>query len=168
MELLDAIMTRASAARLTEPGPTPEHLALIVDAANRAPDHGRLKPWRLIPLERERREEFTQAVVEARRHRAPAPNDEQLRAERDKVSRSPALLVIACVARRDHPKVPEVEQLLAAGAAAENAFLAAHALGYGVMWKTGPAAYEPGVKAALGLAPGDHIVAIMHFGTRAK
>jgi len=168
MELLDAIMTRASAGRLAEPGPTAEDLARIVDAANRAPDHGRLKPWRLIVLQGASREKFTEAVVEARRNRAPAPNDEQLRVEREKISRSPLLLVIACVPQRGHPKVPEVEQLVAAGAAAENAFLAAHAQGYGVMWKTGPAAYEPGVKAALGLAPEDHIVAIMHFGTRSK
>jgi nitroreductase len=66
----------------------------------------------------------------------------------------------------NHPKVPEVEQLLASGAAAQNLFLAAHALGYGVMWKTGPAAYDAGVKASVGLTPADHIVGIMHLGTR--
>jgi hypothetical protein len=35
------------------------------------------------------------------------------------------------------------------------------------MWKTGPAAYEAGVKAAVGLGADDHIVGIMHLGTRA-
>ena len=67
---------------------------------------------------------------------------------------------------REHAKVPEIEQISAAAAAAQNLFLAAHALGYGVMWKTGPAAYDPGVKDAVGLQPQDHIVAIMHLGTR--
>jgi nitroreductase len=47
-------------------------------------------------------------------------------------------------------------------------FLTEHALGLGVMWKTGPAAYDAGVKAALGLKPDDHIVAILHLGTRAR
>ena len=69
---------------------------------------------------------------------------------------------------RDNPKVPEIEQMLAAGAAVQNLWLAAHALGYGVMWKTGPAAYDAAVKAAVGLQPEDHIVAIMHLGTRAE
>ena len=64
--------------------------------------------------------------------------------------------------------MPEIEQIVATGAAAENLFLAAHALGYGVMWKTGAAAYDPEVKTAIGLEPGDHIVGIIHLGTRLK
>jgi nitroreductase len=77
------------------------------------------------------------------------------------------LLVVGCAVQADHPKVPEIEQVLATGAAVENLLLAAHALGYGSMWKTGPAAYDPGVKAALGLQPTDHIVAIVHLGSPA-
>jgi nitroreductase len=88
-------------------------------------------------------------------------------ADRDKMLRSPTLIVVGCSVR-EHPKVPEIEQIVAAGAAAENLFLAAHGLGYGVMWKTGPAAYDADVKATLGLEPSDHIVGIMHVGTRLK
>ena len=69
---------------------------------------------------------------------------------------------------RDSPKVPEIEQVVAVGAAAQNMFLAAHDLGYGVMWKTGAAAYDSAVKASVGLQAHDHIVAIMHLGTRLK
>jgi len=65
-------------------------------------------------------------------------------------------------------EIPEIEQVIAAAAAAENLFLAAHGLGYGVMWKTGAAAYDAGVKAAIGLGSEDHIVGIMHLGTRLK
>ena len=54
------------------------------------------------------------------------------------------------------------------GAAVENLLLAAHDLGYGAMWKTGAAAYDPAVKAVVGLQPDDHIVAILHLGTRLK
>jgi len=167
MELIEAILTRTSSGRLSLPGPTPEHLALIVKAASHAPDHGRLKPWRVIALDPAARRTFEDAVVEARRRRLPVPTAEQLEIERAKISRSPTLVVVGCVVTPDHPKVPAVEQLLAAGAAAQNLFLAAHALGYGVMWKTGPAAYETGVKAAVGLGADDHIVGIMHLGTRA-
>ena len=38
MDLIEAIDTRSSAGRLSEPGPTPEHLDLILNAARRAPD----------------------------------------------------------------------------------------------------------------------------------
>jgi len=91
--------------------------------------------------------------------------EEQLELEREKVRRSPSILVVGC-AVKENSKVPEIEQVVAVGAAVENLFLAAHALGYGVMWKTGPAAYDAHVKATIGLEAHDHIVAILHLGTR--
>lgn len=168
MELFEALTTRSSAASLTEPGPSPEQLARLLEAAARAPDHGRLKPWRLIVLDEAMRHAFAEAAVAARRGRLPAPNDEQLRVEREKIWRSPTVVVVGCAVDRNNSKIPEIEQILAAGAAAQNLMLAAHGLGLGVMWKTGPAAYDAGVKAAVGLRSDDHIVAIMHLGTRLK
>jgi len=167
MDLLTAIETRASAARLAAPGPTSEDLARIIAAAQRAPDHGRMKPWRLVVLEGAGRERFAAAAAEAKRRRTVSMNDEQLAAEREKVLRAPTLVVVGC-AVRENSKVPEIEQVIAAGAAAQNLFLAAHDLGYGVMWKTGAAAYDPDVKAVVGLKTADHIVGIMHLGTRVK
>jgi nitroreductase len=168
MELFETIQTRVSSGRLTEPGPTPEQLERLIHAAGRAPDHGRMKPWRFIIVNGAARETFATAVAEARRARLPDMTDDQIVAEREKIRRSPSIVVIGCAVRRDIAKVPEIEQVVAAGAAAQNMFLAAHALGFGVMWKTGPAAYDDQVKAAVGLAPDDHIVAILHLGTRVK
>ena len=167
MDVLTAIETRASAARLTAPGPSPEDLARILAAAARAPDHGRMKPWQLVVLEGSSREEFAAAAAVAKRRRVASMSDEQLAAEREKMLRSPTLVVVGCTVR-ENPKVPEIEQVIAAGAAAENLFLAAHDLGYGVMWKTGAAAYDADVKAVVGLRASDHIVGIMHLGTRVK
>ena len=71
MELLAAIESRSSAARLAEPGPTPEHLSRILGAAARAPDHGRLKPWHLLVLDRPTKERFASAAAQAKRARSP-------------------------------------------------------------------------------------------------
>jgi nitroreductase len=168
MELFEALITRSSAASLTAPGPTPDELARMLDAAGHAPDHGRLKPWRLIVLSETMRHAFADAAVAARRARPPVPTDDQLRIVRDKIWRAPTVVVVGCAIDKNNTKIPEVEQVIAAGAAAQNLMLAAHGLGYGVMWKTGPAAYDTGVKAALGLKATDHIVAVMHLGTRLK
>jgi nitroreductase len=168
MELFAAVQSRSSAARLAEPGPSPEDLDKLLQAAGRAPDHGRLKPWRLIVLRGAMREAFTAAAAEAKRARLPGMTADQLMAERDKLNRSPTLVVVGCAVNREQTKVPEIEQVVAVGAAAQNLFLAAHDLGYGVMWKTGAAAYDPAVKATVGLRPDDHIVAIMHLGARLK
>ncbi len=168
MELFAAIQTRSSAARLAQPGPSWEDIDRLLQAAARAPDHGRLKPWRLVVLKDSVREAFTAAAAEAKRAILPGMTAEQLAAEREKMGRSPTIVVIGCAVNRDQTKIPEIEQVVAAGAAAQNLFLAAHDLGYGVMWKTGAAAYDPAVKASVGLRPDDHIVAIMHLGTRSK
>ena len=168
MELFTAIDTRSSAGRLTEPGPSPEQLERLLHAAAHAPDHGRIRPWRFIVLKDAARDAFTVAAALAKRVRLPDMTAEQLAAEREKMSRSPAIVVVGCAVSREQTKVPEIEQVVAVGAAAQNLFLAAHDLGFGVMWKTGAAAYDSAVKATVGLKPDDHIVAIMHLGTRLK
>jgi len=166
MELFDAIATRSSAGRLAAPGPSPSELERLLQAAARAPDHGRLRPWRFIVLEGANREAFAAAAAAAKRALS-AITEQQMAADRDKVLRSPTLVIAACAVDRNS-KIPEIEQIIAVAAAVENLFLAAHALGYGVMWKTGAAAYDAKVKALLGLQTHDHIVAIVHLGTRVK
>ncbi len=105
------------------------------------------------------------AAAQAKRARLPSMSDEQFASERQRILRSPTIVIVGC-AVLEHRKVPAIEQIIAAGAAAQNLFLAAHDLGYGVMWKTGAAAYDPDVKALVGLRAQDHIVAIIHLGTR--
>lgn len=168
MELFDAIAARATAKAVTGPGPTPEQISRLLQAAAHAPDHGRLKPWRFIAVNGAERESFANAVAQARRDQIPDYSDEQMELERAKIRRSPCILVAGCVVRKDLAKVPEIEQVLAAGAAVENLLLAAADLGIGAMWKTGPAAYSARVKAVLGLAADDHIVAIIHLGALAR
>ena len=72
----------------------------------------------------------------------------------DKLRRNPlrAPMLIAVVVRiQEHPKVPEIEQYLSAGAAAQNILLACHALGYGAIWRTGNVSFLPETAAGLGL-----------------
>jgi nitroreductase len=163
MELLEGIQSRTSAVKLVDPGPTQEQLNTIMSAALRAPDHGRLKPWRFVVLEGAQRARLAGAMGEFLRKKAPSCTQAQLEAERAKSMRAPTILVVA--ARISKGKIPEIEQIAAVAAGVQNMLLAAHALGVGAMWKTGGAAYDPDVKAALGLTPEDHIVAFLYLGT---
>jgi nitroreductase len=164
MEVLDAIDARASAVRLGEPGPRPEHLDRILKAGARAPDHGRLSPWRFIVIERVARDILGRSMAEARLRKEPPPSEQELAREREKALRAPTIVAVAAKITPNE-KVPEIEQIIAAGVAVQNMFLAAQALGYGAMWKTGAPAYDLGVKKALGLNPGDHVVAFLYLGT---
>ncbi len=163
MELLEAIQSRVSALKLSEPGPTREHLEQILRAGLRAPDHGRLKPWRFVVLEGAEKAKLADAMAEMLRRKAPQCTQAQLDAERNKPMRAPTIVVVA--ARISKGKIPEIEQIASVAAGVQNMFLVAHALGYGAMWKTGAAAYDAEVKTALGLAPEDHIVAMLYLGT---
>lgn len=165
MELLKGIESRISAVKLSEPAPTREHLERIINAGTRAPDHGRLRPWRFVVLEGAARAKLGDAMADMLRAKVPDATPDQLNSERNKPMRAPVIVAVA--AKITKGKIPEIEQVLAAGAAAQNMFLAANALGYGVMWKTGGAAYDPQVKALLGLAAEDHIVALLYLGTTA-
>jgi nitroreductase len=76
-------------------------------------------------------------------------------------------LIVTVVAAVQPGKIPEIEQVLAVGAGVQNMLLAAHALGYGAMWKTGAPAYDAELKAELGFAATDQIVAFLYLGTQA-
>ena len=164
MEALDALINRVSVARLGEPAPTPEQRELLLRAALRAPDHGQLRPWRFLTVEGAAREQLGELFVRAQLARdaqAPAALLDKARAM---PLRAPLLVaVIACL--KAHPKVPESEQLLAAGCAAHGMLLAAHALGLGAIWRTGELSHDAMVHAGLGLADNERLIGLLYLGT---
>jgi nitroreductase len=165
MEALENLMSRRSPAKLAEPAPSPEALSRAMAAAVRAPDHGKLKPWRFLVIDSDARKAFGDVMARCLKRQQPEANDEMLTRERDKAFRAPTIVVAVARIQPQHPKIPEVEQLLAAGAATQNFWLALHAQGYGAMWKTGAPAYDNQVKRELGLAETDQIVGFMYVGS---
>ncbi len=164
MDILTAIERRYSASRLDAPAPDAGQLTRILEAAAHAPDHGRLAPWRFVVIENDRRKLLGDAMAQLVKRDKPDADESRLEAERKKAFRAPMIVAVAARVRKGH-KVPEIEQLLATGAAVQNMILAANALGFGAMWKTGAAAYDNEIKAAIGLEPDDHIVAYLYLGT---
>jgi nitroreductase len=166
MQAIDALVTRRSAVTLTEPAPDAAALELILASAVRAPDHGRLRPWRFIVVRGAARAHFGELLARHLARTQPAASAESLQRERDKAFRAPLIIVVAAHVN-EAVKIPPIEQLLSAGVAAGNIMLAAVALGYNAMWKTGAAAYDAQVRQALGLASSDAIVGFLYVGTEA-
>jgi nitroreductase len=162
---LDTLLARRSVPpeALVEPGPDDSQLARAIDAALRAPDHGRLQPWRFrLVRSAAARAAFSEVLGRFADGASLPP------AQADKIRRRPLLvpLVIVVSARlKEHPKVPEVEQLLAAGAGTMNLLNALHAQGFGAVWLTGPASYDATVAAALGLGAGERLLGFVYVGT---
>jgi nitroreductase len=166
MQAIEALLTRRSARTLTEPAPDEGALELIFASATRAPDHGRLRPWRFIVVRGAARERFGALLAEYLRRAHPQVGEESLERERLKAFRAPLIVVVAAHSQPS-VKIPAIEQTLSAGAAAHAMMLAAFALGFNAMWKTGGPAYDTAVKTALGLEPDDAIVGFLYFGTEA-
>jgi nitroreductase len=163
---IDAILTRTSVGALTEPAPPDDVLALALQCALAAPDHGRLRPARFVLLQHEARARLGQAMADALRKRHPDTTPANLERETKKPLRAPLVIVAACAPQEG--TIPLIEQLLSVGASVENMLLALHAQGFGAMWRTGDAAYDDDVKRALGLAPTDQIVGFVYVGTPAS
>src|ERR1043165_9890921 len=163
MEIIEALNTRTTAKTYGADAPTKEHLAIALQTAVRAPDHGRLRPWRFMLIEGEQRAKFGDILAAAALRRTPNLSAGDLQRERDKARRAPLVIVVACRVVTG-TKVPIIERLMAAGAATQNILLGLHNFGYAAAWKTGDAAYDPEVKKALGLNADDHIVGFVYAG----
>lgn len=162
MSTIDAILARTSARKLEAPGPDAAEIRRILACGAAAPDHGRLRPWRFVVITDAGRERLGEAMAAARRRKSPDSSELTLRAEHDKALRAP--VIIAVGGRIQPGRIPGHEQVAAVAAGAQNMILAAQELGYGAMWKTGDAARDPQVKAAIGLEPDDELVAFLYLG----
>ncbi|MCF7982003.1 MAG: nitroreductase family protein [Pseudomonadales bacterium] len=164
MDALTALHHRVSCALLTEPGPSQAQLETMLKAAARAPDHANLRPWRFLLVEGHARQQMGELMAKA----VLADKPETEPAALDKVRRKPLrapTIVIAVAQMKEHPKVPEIEQIISVGAAANNLIIAAFALGVGAYWRTGSAAYHPVVKEGLGLSDNEIIIGFIYLGT---
>lgn len=167
LDLLEA-RTSVPAVQLTEPAPTQQQLERILRCGLNAPDHANMRPWRFITIKGDARaalgEVFAKAAV-SDNNDLPA---EKIARMKQKPLRSPLLVVIVATITKDHPKTPEIEQILSAGSAATLIQLAATASGFGSIWLTGPNTYKTQVKAALGVDAKDQIVGFLYLGTPSK
>lgn len=164
MDAIEALRSRYSGRALKEPAPSGAALENILESAVRAPDHGRLRPWRFILIESAQREAFGKLLADCAQRARPSLTPDALERERQKAFRAPLIIVVAAILVPE-AKIPAIEQVLSAGAAAQNIMLAAFAQGFNAMWKTGDAAYDEQVKRAFGLAPKDSIVGFLYLGT---
>ncbi len=149
---------------LSEPAPDESQLKQILEVALTAPDHGRLRPYRFMTIRGDARYRLSEIFVEATRRREPDVDAAYLAKQREKPLRSP-LIVVVVAQLVESEKIPEIEQMLAAGAAAHNVLLAANSLGFGSIWLTGANAYDDYVREELAIAEHERIVGFVYLGT---
>ncbi len=147
---------------MVAPGPGPEELALAVQAALRAPNHGRLQPWRVVTIGEAQRPAL--AALFERFARDAGKNEEDVAAERERAWNGPVL--VAWVARIDESvaKVPPHEQWICVGAAMGNFMNALHLMGYGAKILSGRKCQHPALVRAF-CEEGEQLVGFTCIGT---
>ncbi|MET9957004.1 nitroreductase family protein [Streptomyces sp. NPDC006339] len=153
-----AIRTRRSTIRLTAPAPGPDELLDLLAAAATAPDHGQLRPWRLIAVCGDARVRLGEAAAEA------APTADLAERVAAKHLRAPLMLALV-FQPRDHPTIPRWEQLAATSAMATTLLLLLDARGWAGVWYGGPYPDAPQVRKHLGVGDGEQLLGYLHIGT---
>lgn len=164
--LLDYLLTRRSlsSTKLTGPGPNDAELELILRAATRVPDHGKLAPWRIQVVRGEAQHTLGKRWAEIFRRDNPAASDELIESEAKRPARAPLLLIVS-TRIENVQRIPRFEQVLSGAAMCLNAIHAANALGYFAAWNTGWPAYHADVKAGLQIPESDEIVGLIYIGS---
>ncbi len=166
MEAIELLGGRQSmgADFMAEPGPSDEDLDKILTVGLRVPDHGRMFPWRVQVLRKDAQQRLAALYVARYKALHPDARQGELDKETRRPQRAPLLLVVSNRLVAGH-KIPVLEQTLSGGALCMNILNAAHALGYVANWVTGWPAYDPEVRAALGVPEGSQIIGFIHIGS---
>jgi nitroreductase len=164
-EPLSLLLARRSSHALTAPGPGDDELALMLRAALRTPDFQSLRPYRFLAARGEGLSRLGEAM---RRAAIAAGKSEKVIARAPGMPSRAPLVIVAVASPVASEIVSDLDQLLCAGASVLMLQLAARALGYGSIWRSGWPMMERALHDELGLAATERIVGFLYVGTPAE
>ena len=164
MDALDNILLRNSARSLILPHPTEEEMETVYKAALRAPDHAWLRPSRFIQVTGEGLNKLSEIFVEYAKENIDEVAPETLEKYKSAPFRAPMVIILVTNVT-EHPKVPEIEQMLSSATAGQNILLALNALNYSAICRTGIFAFNEMVSQRMGLEENQKIIGYLYVGT---
>jgi len=165
MNALELLKNRQSNPFLKAPAPSMADLDTILTAGMRVPDHAALKPWHFTIVAGQGLSKLADIFVQAR----VCEGAEQVKI--DKAVKMPfraPLIIVVSTNYQSHEKVPKKEQLITAGCCVHAMQMAATALGYGAMWRTGDLCEHESVKKGLDIDLNQDIAGFLYIGTKVK
>ncbi len=167
-EVLQFLASRRSRPARTLVAPVPERAQIMamLRLGARAPDHGKLEPWRFIVLEKPALTRLAALVL--KRGAQIDPNPPKL--EKCHSQFADADLVVAVVSAPDaSEKVPEIDQIMSAGAVCLGLLNGALASGWGACWLSGWMAQDRVfLRQGLGLSDREFVAGFIHIGTETR
>jgi nitroreductase len=153
---------------LTEPGPSPGELRALLAVAARVPDHGALVPWRFITVTGADRQVLSSGLAKAYLAAQPSPSSEAALKTSDRIEKvfaRPPTIVFVVSSPKPDTGIPEVEQILSAGAVCMALLVAVRAMGFSANWLTGFAAANLAARTLIGLTEAERLAGFIPIGT---
>ena len=164
MEAIKNIKTRNSHSKLIKPHPTQEEMKIVYESALRAPDHARLRPSQFIEITGNGLKKLSGIFTKYANNHIDDLDNQKLNKYKNAPFRAPMVIVLISNIV-EHPKVPEIEQILSTAAAAQNILLSLHTLKYGAIWRTGVFALNDEISSYLELKKNQKILGYIYVGT---
>lgn len=163
IDCLDGLLSRYSVGPkyLGAPAPTAGQLRDAVAASLRAPDHGKLVPFRFVVVRDAGLEKLAKLFVDyGARH---GKSEEDLAMERTRAMQAPVVIAVVARIHTAH-EVPAHEQWIAVGGAIANMLNALHLMGYGAKMLSGLRAADAEITRAF-CKDGETLVGWISTGT---
>lgn len=160
--------THISPKRLGDPGPSAAQKEIILLAANAAPDHGRIVPWRFIEIQDSSRNALGEVFRECLLDRDQGATPIQQQEAHDKALRGPLLLLAIANYQDEKGDISKQEKLISLGCAIQNILLTAYAFGFGSGLSSGRALQSDRVRALFKLAKDEEPICFITIGTVQK
>ena len=164
MDALENIISRNSPRVLSEPVPSDEQMQLVYKAALRAPDHAWLRPSRFIEVKGDGIRKLSEIFSQFANDHIAGGDQQKVEKYKNAPFRAPMIIILISHIT-EHPKVPEIEQIMSTAAAAQNILLALSALKFGGMWRTGALALDEKISSYLGLQENEKVLGYLYVGT---
>lgn len=163
---IESLLSRMShpGSLMTGPSPTDAELQQIFGAAQRAADHGQLRPWRFIVVRPEQYQEFFDRLAAAATRVQGDPNRYQINRDKYELTQRAPMVVVAAAKIELNHKIAPIEQVFAAAGATQLVLTAAHALNYKAFLFSGAGVFDKEFKASLDLAETDHLIGFICLG----
>lgn len=162
---LEFLLNRRSrpAKTLTTPVPSADELRVILTAAARTPDHGKLEPWRFIVLQKPALTRIARSI--STRGAMMDMDDEKIMKATAQFGNAD-LAVAVISSPKPSEKVPQIEQIYSAGAVCLAMVNAGLAAGWGANWLSGWASHDaPFMQEMLGIGAHESVAGFIHLGT---
>ncbi len=153
----------SSAQTLVAPGPSPAQLNELLRLAARAPDHGKLNPWRFVIIEGAAKASLVEHLVPLA---AKQPAAGKAAAVLAKLAAPPMTVLVVSTAKP--ASKPVWEQQLSAAAVCTLMLVAAEAMGFGANWITDWYSYDAEALALLGVGKDEQVAGFIHMGTASE